>query len=422
MGALRNPEQTVQVAASKALLTPAFFTRLGSERIERVLAVTQAAADTWEQLVVRPGLDEQRRRANLLMTAGMLEAAADWLDQIPDAEISPQDLTAQASLALAQGDVERALAVLRPAIDPDEMAAARFLHADRWANNTAAQMYRVLAREITFEDAPRCPQNEVFVSPLARAANRALYVMDVQTERDEQSNALTVCATYGNPTPSFGYDVNTWRIQVVSPDAEIVYGEIEVPATFSDAALTRAAITIPLPEDVPLLTPAQVYVEAMYDPSLVLGRVVQDVVLNRPDSAALPLDAVPADLRFGEALMLRGYTASHDEDSLEVTLYWEASAPPAEDYQVFVHVVDAGGQPLVQGDSGPVDGRYPTSQWRSATLIEDPHIIPLGDSLASGKYRVVVGLYRLADGTRLPITPADERVANDSVLVYTFSS
>jgi hypothetical protein len=356
------------------------------------------------------------------MTAGILETAANWLGQIPDAEISPQDLTAQASIALAQGDVEHALDVLRPAIDPDEMAAARFLHPDRWERNTAAQMYRVLAEEVPVEEERGCPLNEAFVSPLAMADNRALYVMDVYTEQDEQANTLTVCAAYGNPAPWSGYDVRTWRILVVSPDAETHYGEVEVPATFSDAALTRAAITIPLPEDVPVLTPAQVYIEAMVDPSLVLGRMVRDVVLNRPDAAALPLDVVTADLRFGDAITLRGYTASHDEDSLEVTLYWEASAPPAEDYQVFVHVVDADGQPLLQGDSGPVDGRYPTSQWRADTLIEDPHIIPLGDSLAVGEYRVIVGLYRLADGTRLPITPADERLANDSVLVYTFSS
>jgi Flp pilus assembly protein TadD len=421
VAAMDNPEPTVQVLAAKALLTPAFFTRLGQEEREQIIGVTQASADTWAQLAVRPALDEQRQRANLFMSAGMLETAADWLDQIPAAEISPQDLTAQASIALAQGDVERALAVLHPAVDPDEMAAARFLHPDRWENNTAAEMYRVLAGEIPLEAEQECPLNgDVFVSPLAMADSRALYVMDVHTEKDEPANALTVCATYGNPRPWSGYDVRTWRIQVVSPDAETHYGVAEVSPVFTDAALTRAAITITLPEDVPPLTPAQVYIEAMYDLSLVLGRVVRDVVLNRPDAAVLPVNAVSADLRFGDTITLHGYTASHDEDGVEVTLYWEASAPPAEDYQVFVHVVDAGGQPLVQGDSGPLDGRYPTSQWRTDTLIEDRHIIPLGD-LAAGEYRVLVGLYRLSDSTRLSITPADERVANDSVLVYTFS-
>ncbi len=423
MAALDQPESMVQALAAKTLLTPAFFIRLGPEQIERVIAVTQEAAATWEQLVVRPSLNQQRQRAILLMSAGMLETAADWLDQVPAAEISPQDLTAQASIALARGDVERALAVLRPAVDPDTMAAARFLHPDRWANNTAARMYGVLTGEMAVEAEPGCPLNDrAFVSPRAMADQGALYVMDVHTDQNEQANALTVCATYGNPTPSFGYNVRTWRIQVVSPDAETQYGAIEVPADFTDGALTRAAITLTLPEDVPPLTPAQVYIEAMYDPSLVLGRVVRDVVLNRPDDDTLPPDAVSADLRFGDDITLRSYIAGHDDDSLQVTLYWEASAPPAEDYQVFVHVVDeVSGQPLAQGDSGPVDGRYPTSQWRTDTVIEDQHIIPLDDSLPTGEYRVLIGLYRLNDGTRLPITPADEWVANGGVLVYRFT-
>jgi hypothetical protein len=53
------------------------------------------------------------------------------------------------------------------------------------------------------------------------------------------------------------------------------------------------------------------------------------------------------------------------------------------------------------------------------TLIEDEHTISLRE-LTPGEYHVRVGLYRLPDGARLPVTPADERVANDGVLVYTF--
>jgi Flp pilus assembly protein TadD len=418
--ALDNPEPTVQALAAKHLLTPPFFTRLEQEQIERTVAVTEETPEVWEQLVVRPSLHEQRRRANLLMSTGMLDTAAAWLAQVPAAEISPQDLTAQASLALAQGDVERALDVLRPAVEPDDMAAARFLHPDRWGNNTAAEMYGLLTGEIALEKDEACPPIEGDVSPLAIADNRALYVMDVHTEQDEQANSLTVCATYGNPTPLSGYDVRAWRIQVVSPDAETLYGAVEVPADFIDSALTRAAVTIPLANDVPSLAAAQVYVEAMYDPSLILGRAVRDVVLNRPDAADPDPNAVPANLHFGDTITLRSYTASHDDERLQVTLYWEASAPPAEDYQVFVHMVDASEQLLAQGDSGPLDGRYPTSQWRTNTLIEDQHTILLDESLSAGEYRVLIGLYRLADGTRLPTTPADERVANDGVLVYTF--
>jgi hypothetical protein len=129
---------------------------------------------------------------------------------------------------------------------------------------------------------------------------------------------------------------------------------------------------------------------------------------------------VPAGLRFGENITLNRYSARQAEESLQVTLYWEAATPPLEDYQVFIHVLDASGQPIAQRDSAPVDNRYPVSQWRTAVLIEDTHTIILDEPLPPGEYRVLVGLYRLTDNTRLPITPADdERVANDTVLVYT---
>jgi hypothetical protein len=72
---------------------------------------------------------------------------------------------------------------------------------------------------------------------------------------------------------------------------------------------------------------------------------------------------------------------------------------------------------VVQGDSSPVDGLYPTSQWRLNTLIEDHRSLSLDAPLPAGEYRVLIGLYRLSDGARLPITP-DARVSNDSVQVY----
>jgi Flp pilus assembly protein TadD len=420
--ALDSPTPAVRVLAANHLLTPPFFTHLEQEQIEQIIAVAQAEPEVWEQLVVGPALNQQRQRANLLMSAGMLDTALDWLAEVPEAEISPQDLTAQASIFLAQGDVEGALSTLRPALDPDDMAAARFLHPDRWENNTAAPMYSVLAGEVAFEAVHECPSSVEPVSPLAIAETRALYVMDVFAEQNEQANALTVCATFGSPTPPFGYDVRTWRVQIVSPDAETRYGAVEVPAMFGDGMLTRTAIAVPLSENVPRLTPAQVYVEAMHDNALVLGRVVQNVVLNRPNAAVPDPDAVPADLRFGDTITLRSYAATQDVDRLQVTLYWEASAPPTEDYQMFIHVLDIDGHIVAQRDTAPVDNRYPTSQWRAETLIEDRHVIALDEPLPPGEYHAVVGLYRLSDGARLPVTPAeDERVANDSVLVYTFS-
>jgi hypothetical protein len=71
-----------------------------------------------------------------------------------------------------------------------------------------------------------------------------------------------------------------------------------------------------------------------------------------------------------------------------------------EDYTVFIHLVDANGQLVAQMDGQPFQGRYPTSWWSPGELIVDRRSAP---AIAPGKYRLLVGWYRLSDGSRLPL-------------------
>jgi hypothetical protein len=139
------------------------------------------------------------------------------------------------------------------------------------------------------------------------------------------------------------------------------------------------------------------------------------VVLNRPDDAPMPADALPVNLQFGESITLRSYTLATADGQIDLTLYWQTDQTLPEDYQVFVHVVDAAGNMLVQADSAPVQNRYPTSQWRTGVTIADRHTLPLAD--AQDEFSVRVGLYRLPDAIRLPVTPSDARVLDDSVVL-----
>jgi hypothetical protein len=62
---------------------------------------------------------------------------------------------------------------------------------------------------------------------------------------------------------------------------------------------------------------------------------------------------------------------------------------------VFVHVVDASGRLVAQGDGPPLGGAYPTSLWEPGELVEDEYVL----GAASG--RVLIGLYRPDTGERL---------------------
>jgi len=150
------------------------------------------------------------------------------------------------------------------------------------------------------------------------------------------------------------------------------------------------------------------------------GKPVASIILNRPDDATLAEGAVAAGWRFGEHILLEHLHASADAEAVDLTLYWRTDAPLQTDYHVFTHVIDAEGRIVQQYDAAPADGRYPTGQWRVDTLIEDARSIRFETPLAPGTYRVLVGLYQPADGTRLPVTSADGSVNTDAFEALAF--
>ena len=106
---------------------------------------------------------------------------------------------------------------------------------------------------------------------------------------------------------------------------------------------------------------------------------------------------------FADKASLLAYEANSTPSSneLPLTLYWRAEAPLAADYVVFMHLMDAAGNVVAQGDAPPRAGRYPTHWWEPGEVIADQHMIPLPADLPPGDYRVRTGLYRPDTGERL---------------------
>lgn len=116
--------------------------------------------------------------------------------------------------------------------------------------------------------------------------------------------------------------------------------------------------------------------------------------------------SVPVDALLGERIALLGYDLVQNASAAEITLYWKSIEPVAVSYDVFVHVLSADGMIITQSDGKPVGALAPTTRWRAGDIVRDPHILPLVD-LASGAYRVQVGLYRRDDFSRLPVAGSD---------------
>jgi len=122
-------------------------------------------------------------------------------------------------------------------------------------------------------------------------------------------------------------------------------------------------------------------------------------------------DATPlqheASASVGELARLEGYELYPEEaqpgQTVYLTLYWRAVGDAGADYTAFVHLLDGAGQIVAQSDHQPIEGRYPTSQWRAGELIGDRHALALPANLAAGQYQFVAGYYSLETGQRLPI-------------------
>ncbi len=154
--------------------------------------------------------------------------------------------------------------------------------------------------------------------------------------------------------------------------------------------------------------PSRLRVEVgLYDPKVgqTLGVAqVGEAKLAPPQVVPTPPHGLAVDLADGVSLV--GFDLTSDVvapgEVVTVTLYWSVREAPSADYQVFVHLVGEGPEPVAQGDAPPLGGDYPTGMWGPGEVMADPHPISLPADLPPGRYRLLVGLYSLNTMARLP--------------------
>lgn len=130
----------------------------------------------------------------------------------------------------------------------------------------------------------------------------------------------------------------------------------------------------------------------------------------------------PQPVLVGDSIQLLGYKLDRTQlrpgDMIPLTLYWNATKPPAASYKVFVHVVDAGGVLRAQRDSLPKNDALPTIRWFAGEYITDEYPLQLPSDFAPGNYRILVGMYDEASGVRLALTdPLTGRLPNDAAML-----
>ncbi len=134
-------------------------------------------------------------------------------------------------------------------------------------------------------------------------------------------------------------------------------------------------------------------------------RLVRYAVLA-PPSALQPIMA-----RFGEAITLRAAALSAERlaagDVLGVTLLWQSDRPLTVRYRVSVQLLDSFGRLAAQRDAEPNNNMTLTTLWQPGVPVRDTHGVIIGPNVPRGTYQVIVVLYGLDDGVRLPVAGSD---------------
>ena len=138
-----------------------------------------------------------------------------------------------------------------------------------------------------------------------------------------------------------------------------------------------------------------------------LLHVTDGQVAREPRVFAEPSPQYPLEADLGP-IRLWGYDLKREEQdgqsSVLVTLYWQAEDRVDTSYVVFAQLLDPAGRVRAQSDSVPQAGGYPTIWWLPGEVVADAVRLELPpQETRAESYRLIVGMYDPADGTRLPV-------------------
>ena len=150
---------------------------------------------------------------------------------------------------------------------------------------------------------------------------------------------------------------------------------------------------------------------------LYLGQLrVLDEAAARPPSQLRPV-------KLGEQIQLLGFDLDSGPLStaaaVDLALHWQAVASPAADYTVFTQLIGPDNQVWAQQDNQPQGGSYPTSAWLPNERVVDRYRLSLNPGAPRGEYRLLVGMYDLNTGQRLPAVDEAGHPLPDSAILLT---
>jgi hypothetical protein len=87
---------------------------------------------------------------------------------------------------------------------------------------------------------------------------------------------------------------------------------------------------------------------------------------------------------------------------------------------IFTQLLGPNWQLHGQMDRQPVSGQWPTSRCQPGQRFVDKFVVRVSETASVGEYLVLVGLYDLTTGQRLPVVAGGEQLPDDAVVLHRF--
>jgi hypothetical protein len=131
-----------------------------------------------------------------------------------------------------------------------------------------------------------------------------------------------------------------------------------------------------------------------------------------------PLPAVPGAPNQFELKLAECIHAEAEGCQLKLLFYWQGVSEMEIPYDIFFHLVDAGGQIVAQQDGAPGRrGKEPTTGWLPGEVVAHPVELLLPPDLPPGQYSMHLGMYLPPTGPRLRLLDETGKPASDFVAV-----
>jgi 4-amino-4-deoxy-L-arabinose transferase-like glycosyltransferase len=260
--------------------------------------------------------------------------------------------------------------------------------------------------------------------PLGDATFGSVSLLGVEVEPDEVQAGETVAVTlyweaHASPPDDLRAVMRLWTLggQLVGQRDTTPAGDSYPPDLWRAGDLVRDVYRLRVDEEGPAMCHVVVTVMAGDE---TWGEASSSGLLKLVGAPVLARQIEhPLAHTLGDQVELVGYSVHGASpgtgEALALTFYWRALAEMEENYTVFVHLLGKDGTLYGQGDGPPLNNDYPTSHWAPGELLADTHLVPLEEGFPPGAY-LLVGLYRLTDGVRLPAhTAAGERLPDDAI-------